>query len=170
MTVAWYLYVAEVPNRFGQTSEPHTDGFWSEEIPSTNPQGRLAFGEPQSVAGRSYNVALLFKKALFPLAPGKLTITPMEAEIAQGDFFGPMQVHRLKTEPLVIEAQAAAVARPAAALRSGQCRALPDLRVGRSRGGLGRGRGHLEGRREGDGERAQRTASGAAAARRLEEL
>jgi hypothetical protein len=106
VTVAWYLYVAEVPNRFGQTSEPHTDGFWSEEIPSTNPQGRLAFGEPQSVAGRSYNVALLFKKALFPLAPGKLTITPMEAEIAHGDFFGPMQVSRLKTEPLVIEAQA----------------------------------------------------------------
>jgi hypothetical protein len=106
VTVAWYLYVAEVPNRFGQTSEPHTDGFWSEEIPSTNPQGRLAFGEPQSVAGRSYNVALLFKKALFPLAPGKLTITSMEAEIAQGDFFGPMQVRRLKTEPLVIEAQA----------------------------------------------------------------
>jgi hypothetical protein len=106
VTVAWYLYVAEVPNRFGQTSEPHTDGFWSEEIPSTNPQGRLAFGEPQSVAGRSYNVALLFKKALFPLAPGKLSITPMEAEIAQGDFFGPMQVHRLKTEPLAIEAQA----------------------------------------------------------------
>ncbi|HSY41357.1 MAG TPA: BatD family protein, partial [Polyangia bacterium] len=84
VTVAWYLYVAEVPNRFGQTSEPHTDGFWSEEIPSTNPQGRLAFGEPQSVAGRPYNVALLFKKALFPLAPGKLTITPMEAEIAHG--------------------------------------------------------------------------------------
>ena len=106
VTVAWYLYVADVPNRFGQTSEPHTDGFWSEEIPSTNPQGRLAFGEPQNVAGRTYNVALLFKKALFPLAPGKLTITPMEAEIAQGDFFGPMQVHRLKTEPLVIEAQA----------------------------------------------------------------
>ncbi len=104
VTVAWYLYVADVPNRFGQTSEPHTDGFWSEEIPSTNPQGRLAFGEPQNVAGRSYNVALLFKKALFPLAPGKLTITPMEAEIAQGDFFGPMQVRRLKTEPLVIEA------------------------------------------------------------------
>jgi len=70
VTVAWYLYVADVPNRFGQTAEPHTDGFWSEEIPSTNPQGRLAFGEPQNVAGRSYNVALLFKKALFPLAPG----------------------------------------------------------------------------------------------------
>jgi hypothetical protein len=106
VTVAWYLYVADVPNRFGQTSEPHTDGFWSEEIPSTNPQGRLAFGEPQNVAGRSYNVALLFKKALFPLSAGKLTISPMEAEIAQGDFFGPRQVRRLKTEPLVIEAQA----------------------------------------------------------------
>ena len=59
---------------------------------------------------------------------------------------------------------------PAAALRTGQRGALRDLRVGRSHGGLRRGRRHLEGRREGDGERAQRAAAGAAAARRLEEL
>jgi hypothetical protein len=104
VTVSWLLYVVQVPNRFGQVSEPHTDGFWLEEIPSTTPPGRLSFSEQQAVAGRTYNVALLFKKALFPLAPGKLTITAMEAEIAQGDFFGPMQVHRLKSEPLVIEA------------------------------------------------------------------
>ena len=104
VTVSWYLYVEQVPNRFGQISEPHTDGFWLEEIPSTTPPGRLAFSEQQTVGGRSYNVALLVKKALFPLAPGKLTITSMEAEIVQGDFFGPMQVRRLKTEPLVIEA------------------------------------------------------------------
>jgi hypothetical protein len=106
VTVAWYLYVADVPSRFGQVSEPHTDGFWSEDIPSTTPPGRLAFGEQQSVAGRTYNVALLFKKALFPLGPGKLTITPMEAEITQqADFFAPAEVRRLKTDPLVVEAQ-----------------------------------------------------------------
>jgi hypothetical protein len=104
VTVSWYLYVMQVPNRFGQVSEPHTDGFWLEEIPSTTPPGRLSFSEQQPVAGRNYNVALLFKKALFPLAPGKLTITAMEAEIAEGDFFGPMQVRRLKSEPLVIDA------------------------------------------------------------------
>ena len=106
VTVAWYLYVVDVPSRFGQVSEPHTDGFWSEDIPSTTPPGRLAFGEQQTIAGRAYNVALLFKKALFPLAPGKLTITPMEAELTQqADFFAPAEVRRLKTDPLVIEAE-----------------------------------------------------------------
>jgi len=106
VTVSWYLYVAQVPSRFGQTSEPHTDGFWSEDIPSTTPPGRLAFSEQQTIGGRSYNVALLFKKALFPLQPGKLTITPMEAEITQqADFFSAPDVRRLKTEPLVIESE-----------------------------------------------------------------
>jgi hypothetical protein len=106
VTVSWYLYVVDVPSRFGQVSEPHTDGFWSEDIPSTTPPGRLAFGEQQTVAGRAYNVALLFKKALFPLAPGKLTVTPMEAELTQqADFFAPAEVRRLKTDPLVIEAE-----------------------------------------------------------------
>jgi hypothetical protein len=106
VTVGWYLYVIDVPSRFGQVAEPHTDGFWSEDIPSTTPPGRLAFGDQQTIAGRTYNVALLFKKALFPLAPGKLTVTPMEAELTQqADFFSPAEVRRLKTDPLVIEAQ-----------------------------------------------------------------
>jgi hypothetical protein len=106
VTVGWYLFVTDVPSRFGQVAEPHTDGFWSEDIPSTTPPGRLAFGDQQTIAGRSYNVALLFKKALFPLGPGKLTITPMEAELTQqADFFAPAEVRRLKTDPLVIDAQ-----------------------------------------------------------------
>jgi len=104
LTVGWYLYLTESQNRYQNISEPHTDGFWVEDIPSTNPQGRLSFTE-QTMNGRTYSVALLFKKALFPLAPGKLTITPMEAEVAQVDFFGsPVRARRLKTEPLVIEA------------------------------------------------------------------
>ncbi|HEY6476737.1 MAG TPA: BatD family protein [Polyangia bacterium] len=106
VTVGWYLFVVDVPSRFGQVAEPHTDGFWSEDIPSTTPPGRLSFNDQQTISGRSYNVALLFKKALFPLAPGKLTITPMEAELTQqADFFAPAEVRRLKTDPLVIEAQ-----------------------------------------------------------------
>jgi hypothetical protein len=104
VTVGWYLYLTTNQNRFETVSEPHTDGFWVEDLPSTNPQGRLSF-TPQMLNGRTYNVALLFKKALFPLAPGKLTITPMEAEVSQVDFFGtPVRAHRLKTDPLVIEA------------------------------------------------------------------
>ncbi len=104
VTVGWYLYLTQNQNRYEAISEPHTDGFWAEDIPSTNPQGRLSFTE-QTMNGRTYNVALLFKKALFPLAPGKLTVTPMEAEVSQVDFFGSaVRAKRLKTEPLVIEA------------------------------------------------------------------
>ncbi|HMC93730.1 MAG TPA: BatD family protein [Polyangia bacterium] len=105
ITVAWYLYLSQDQNKYETLSEPHTDGFWSEEIPSTNPQGRLAF-TPEVQGGHSYNVALLFKRALFPLQPGKLTVTSMEAQVAQVDFFGsPVRARRIKTDPLVIEAQ-----------------------------------------------------------------
>jgi len=105
VTVAWYLYLSQEQNKYETLSEPHTDGFWSEEIPSTNPSGRLSF-TPENQGGRTYNVALLFKKALFPLQAGKLTITPMEAQVAQVDFFGtPVRARRLKTEPVVIDAE-----------------------------------------------------------------
>ena len=45
VTVTWYLYLTEPQNNFQPVTQPRTDGFWSEEIPSTNPQGRLAFTE-----------------------------------------------------------------------------------------------------------------------------
>ncbi|MFL5308743.1 MAG: BatD family protein [Polyangia bacterium] len=104
VTVGWYLYLTQNQNRYETITEPHTDGFWAEDIPSTNPQGRLSFTE-QTMNGRTYNVALLFKKALFPLSAGRLTVTPMEAEVSQVDFFGtPVRARRLKTDPLIIEA------------------------------------------------------------------
>jgi hypothetical protein len=104
VTVGWYLYLTQNQNRYETITEPRTDGFWAEDIPSTNPQGRLSFTE-QTMNGRTYNVALLFKKALFPLSAGKLTVTPMEAEVSQVDFFGsPVRARRLKTDPLIIEA------------------------------------------------------------------
>ncbi|HVT06989.1 MAG TPA: BatD family protein [Polyangia bacterium] len=104
VTVGWYLYLTQNQNRYETITEPHTDGFWAEDIPSTNPQGRLSFTE-QTLNGRTYNVALLFKKALFPLSAGKLVVTPMEAEVSQVDFFGsPVRARRLKTDPLIIEA------------------------------------------------------------------
>ena len=87
VTVTWYLYVAEPPSNFQPITQPRTDGFWTEELPSTNPQGRLAFTD-QVEGGQQYQAAVLLSSALFPLAPGKLTVTPMEAEIATADFFG----------------------------------------------------------------------------------
>jgi hypothetical protein len=106
VTVTWYLYLAEPQSNFQPLTQPKSDGFWMEEIPSTNPQGRLAFTD-QVEGGQHYQVAVVLQRALFPLAPGKLTVTGMEAQVARADFFG-RAVHprRLKSEPLTIEAVA----------------------------------------------------------------
>jgi hypothetical protein len=104
VTVTWYLYITEPQNNFQPLTQPRTDGFWSEDLPSTNPQGRLSFAD-RVEGGRRYQVAVLAAKALFPLEAGKLTVTPMEAEVSQVDFFGrPVRARRLKADPLVIEA------------------------------------------------------------------
>jgi hypothetical protein len=103
VTATWYLYVPEIQN-FQLTGQPKADGFWSEEIPSTNPPGRLAFTE-QVEGGQHYQVAVVLQRALFSLAPGKQTVTPMEAEVARVDFFGrPVNARHLKSEALAIEA------------------------------------------------------------------
>jgi hypothetical protein len=103
VTVAWSVYVTQRPDKFDIATEPRTDGFWTEEIPSTNPKGRLNFA-PETVGGTPYQAALLYKKALYPLRPGKLTVTPLEAQVAQVDFFGSaLRQQRLKAEPLTIE-------------------------------------------------------------------
>jgi hypothetical protein len=106
VTVTWYLYLAEPQSNFQPVTQPKSDGFWMEEIPSTNPQGRLAFTD-QVEGGQHYQVAVVLQRALFPLAPGKLTVTGMEAQVSRADFFGrAVQPRRLKSEPLTIEAVA----------------------------------------------------------------
>jgi hypothetical protein len=102
-TVGWRLYRAR-QNKFELSTEPRTEGFWTEEIPSTAPRGQPSFSQ-EMVGGRPYQVALLTKKALFPLRAGKLTVTPMEGEEAEVDFFGmAVRRRRLKSEPVTIEA------------------------------------------------------------------
>src|SRR5262245_29748181 len=103
VTVTWYLYLAEPQSNFQQLAPPKADGFWAEEIPSTNPQGRLAFTD-QVEGGQHYQVAVVLQRALFPLAPGKPSVTPLEAQVSRADFFGrPVNARRLKSEPVTIE-------------------------------------------------------------------
>jgi hypothetical protein len=103
ITVEWFLYLTERQDKFSPTAEPRTDGFWVEDRTVPTAGGGLAFSE-QSYEGRSYRVASLMKKALFPLHPGRLTISPLESEISRVDFFGAtLRTERLKTEPLTIE-------------------------------------------------------------------
>jgi hypothetical protein len=104
ITVEWYLYLVARQDKYQPISEPRTDGFWAEELPVANNRGMQL--EPQTYEGREYLVAPLLRKALFPLQPGRLTVTPMESEISQVDFFGStLRTQRIKAEALVIEAQ-----------------------------------------------------------------
>ncbi|HET6147159.1 MAG TPA: BatD family protein [Polyangia bacterium] len=104
VTVGWYLYFTESQNKYETITEPRTDGFWTEDVTPPNARNRVPQTQ-QLVGGRVYQVASLFKRALFPLQAGKLTISPIESEIAQVDFFGmSVRRQRLKAEPVVIEA------------------------------------------------------------------
>lgn len=105
VTAEWYLYLTERQDKFATTTEPRADGFWSEDLMDPNQRGGLSLTN-QTYEGKSYLVAPLMRKALFALHPGRLTISPMEAEISRVDFFGAtLRTERLKTDPVTIDVQ-----------------------------------------------------------------
>jgi len=104
ITVEWQLYLSERQDKYQPVKEPHTEGFWAEEIP-VNSQRGLSLTR-QSIDGQQYLVAPIMKKALFPLRAGRLTVTPLEAEISRVDFFGSaVATQRLRAAPLTFEVQ-----------------------------------------------------------------
>ncbi len=76
--VTWNLYTRSDVLRYRAVVEPKHEDFWSEDL--FTPPNALSWGR-QPVRGQDYEVALLLKKALFPLKAGKLTVTPLEAEV-----------------------------------------------------------------------------------------
>jgi hypothetical protein len=103
IVVEWTLYLAERQDKYQPITEARTDGFWAEDLAGSGGQGTLSLA-PQTIDGHTYLVAPLQKRALFPLQPGTLTITPLESEIAQVDLFGrSARSQRLRAEPLNIE-------------------------------------------------------------------
>jgi hypothetical protein len=103
IVVDWTLFLAERQDKYQPITEARTDGFWSEELAGSGGQGTLSL-QPETHDGRTYLVAPLQKRALFPLQPGNLTITPLESEIAQVDLFGrSARTQRLKADPVTIE-------------------------------------------------------------------
>jgi hypothetical protein len=100
----WYLYMNQPVDKFELQSEPHTEGFWTEDVQVPSRRGALVQTE-ETVEGRPYQVAAVLKKALFPLQVGKLTITPMEARISRSDFFGNSRGQQVRSVPTVIEVQ-----------------------------------------------------------------
>jgi tetratricopeptide (TPR) repeat protein len=77
VTASWHLFTQSQILKYRPLAEPKYEDFWSEDL--FVPTSHLAWD--RAVAkGHEYEVALLLKKALFPLKAGKLTITPLEAE------------------------------------------------------------------------------------------
>ena len=170
VVVEWLLYLTDRQDKYQAITEPRTDGFWSEELTVPHNQGSLALTQ-QMHQGRLYLVAPLTRKALFPLQAGKLTITPLESEISQVDFFGrTLRTERLKAQPLEIEVMPLPSGGPPRRLRPGQRGPLRHRRPRRpQQGGGGRG-GHPAGDGERAGQHAQAGAAPAGRARRLEDL
>jgi hypothetical protein len=123
ITVEWYIYLSTRQDKLQPViTEPRADGFWTEEL--AVPSGQQTVLSRQMYEGQEYLVAPLLRRALFALQPGRLTITSMESEISQVDFFGTTQrTQRLKSDPLVIDVQPL----PAA----GQPRGFDPAAVGR---------------------------------------
>jgi hypothetical protein len=104
VTVGWYLYLTQRQDKYETITEPRTDAFWTEDVSPVNARTRLSLSQ-EVVGDRVYQVALLFKKALFPLQPGRLSISPLESEVAQVDFFGSaMRSQRLSAPTTIVEA------------------------------------------------------------------
>jgi hypothetical protein len=77
VTATWRMYTQAEILKYRSTAEPKHEDFWSEDL--FVPTGHLGW-DRQMVKGREYAVALLLKKALFPLKAGRLAITPLDAE------------------------------------------------------------------------------------------
>ena len=102
VVVTWSLCSPQSRLNYNSTAEPRTDGFWTEDIPSTTPRGQAT---QETINGRPYNVSTILHKALFPLREGKLTVTPLELEVAQVDLFGmAVRTQKLKSEAVAVEA------------------------------------------------------------------
>jgi hypothetical protein len=106
VVVSWYLYLSEDIGEYRPVVEPRMDGFWIEDLPVPQRGGNAVIQE-QMHEGRLYKVALLMRKALFPLQTGTLTVTPLESDVSQVDFFGRrVRTQRLKAEPVVLQVDA----------------------------------------------------------------
>jgi hypothetical protein len=101
VTASWRLYTQSDILKYRSLAEPKHEDFWSEDL--FVPTGHLGW-DRQIVKGQEYAVALLLKKALFPLKAGTLTVTPLEAEATtlQSAFYANASAARRST-PLTVE-------------------------------------------------------------------
>jgi len=99
----WFLYMNQPHDKYDTQVEPTMEGFWTEDIALPNRRGGMVLND-ELVQGRRYQVGAALKKVLFPLHPGRLTITPMEAQLSRVDFFGTaVRSQHVRSTPTVIE-------------------------------------------------------------------
>ena len=99
VNASWRLWAATDIQRYRSLADPKTDYFWSEDI---TPQQKS--WERQSVRGRDYQVMLLVERALFPLKAGKLTVTPLKAEVTtMQSLFSPRASDQTQSNALEID-------------------------------------------------------------------
>jgi len=103
ISATWFLYMNQAHNKYDVQKEPSTEGFWTEDVTLPNRRGGMILNE-EVVQGRPYQVGAAMKKALFPLHAGRLSITPMEAQLSRVDFFGTaVRSQRVTSTPVEIE-------------------------------------------------------------------
>lgn len=93
VTMTVYLYTRVGIRDLDVPQEPSTDGFWVEDL--LGPIRRLEFRD-QYVGTSRFEVAVVRKMALFPIAAGTITVSPMEvlATASTGGYFGSAQLRR----------------------------------------------------------------------------
>jgi len=103
ISATWFLYMNQAHNKYDVQKEPTMEGFWTEDVTLPNRRGGMILNE-EVVQGRPYQVGAAMKKALFPLHAGRLSITPMEAQLSRVDFFGTaVRSQRVTSSPVEIE-------------------------------------------------------------------
>jgi len=99
----WFLYLNQPADKYDTQVEPTMEGFWTEDVTLPSRRGGMVLNE-EVVQGRRYQVGPAMRKVLFPLHPGRLTITPMEAQLSRVDFFGSqMRAQRVRSAPTTLE-------------------------------------------------------------------
>ncbi|QSQ23985.1 protein BatD [Pyxidicoccus parkwayensis] len=91
VTLSLYIYSRVDLSSVDSVTMPKLEGFWTEEVESPT---QLS-GEQKIVDGIPYRAYLLRRRALFPVKPGTLSITPAEADITTGFLFAGHRVHRV---------------------------------------------------------------------------
>lgn len=104
ISATWLLYLGTPQDHYETVVEPRVEGFWSEDVATGQARPGSFTLTQELVNGRPYQVGTIMRKALFPLHPGTLQITPLEGKVSRSDFFGmSARTQRLRAEPMNIE-------------------------------------------------------------------